>query len=131
GYRIVGPASFGIPQVDYLRMATAYSVTELATSVKPYLLRELRQDCEVAIYLDPDIQVFAPMPEVPELAREHGIVLAPHFLTPLPRDGMEPDEAVIMGTGIVNLGVIAVAPGSEPFLDFSRERLRHAASDAP
>src|SRR4051794_11619774 len=41
GYRVVGPAEFGIGEQDYLRMATAYSVTELATSVKPYLLREL------------------------------------------------------------------------------------------
>jgi FkbM family methyltransferase len=131
GYRVVGPGSFGIAEEEYLRMATAYSVTELATAVKPFLLRELRQDNEVVIYLDPDIQVFAPMPEVPKLAGERSIVLAPHFLKPLPRDGMEPDEAVIMGTGMFNLGFAAVGPGSEEFLDFWAERLRYGAIVAP
>ncbi|GAB2980107.1 FkbM family methyltransferase [Amycolatopsis acidiphila] len=131
GFRVVGWDAFGIPEDDYLRMATAYSVTELATSVKPYLLRELRREYDVAIYLDPDIQVFAPMPEVAELALAHGIVLTPHVLSPLPRDGYEPDEAVIMGAGIFNLGFIGVGPGSGEFLDFWAERLKHDAIVAP
>lgn len=131
GCRIIGPSVFGISEDDYLRMATAYSVTELATSVKPYLLRELRRDHEVAIYLDPDIRVFAPMPELAELAVEHGIVLTPHVLSPLPRDGKEPDDAAIMGAGIFNLGFIAVGPGSADFLDFWAQRLKHDAIVAP
>ncbi|TNC27352.1 FkbM family methyltransferase [Amycolatopsis alkalitolerans] len=131
GFRVVGWEAFGIAEDDYLRMATAYSVTELATSVKPYLLRELRREYDVAIYLDPDIQVFAPMPEVAELAVAHSIVLTPHVLSPLPRDGCEPDEAGIMGSGIFNLGFIGVGPGSGEFLDFWAERLRHDAIVAP
>ncbi|WP_328605613.1 FkbM family methyltransferase [Amycolatopsis sp. NBC_00345] len=131
GTRVVGPAAFGIDEADYLRMATAYSVTELATSVKPYLLRELLEQTEVAIYLDPDIELFAPIPEVAELALAHDIVLAPHFLNPLPQDGLEPDDAVIMGTGIFNLGFIGVGPGAGPFLDFWAGRLRHDAIVAP
>ncbi|SFO14924.1 FkbM family methyltransferase [Amycolatopsis rubida] len=131
GLTVVGPAAFGIDEDDYLRMATAYSVTELATSVKPYLLRELLKESEAAIYLDPDIELFAPIPEVAELAREHDIVLAPHFLTPLPQDGMEPDDAVIMGTGMFNLGFIGVGRGAGPFLDFWAGRLRHDAIVAP
>lgn len=131
GCRIVGPSAFGISEDDYLRMATAYSVTELATSVKPYLLRELRRDHEVTIYLDPDIRVFAPMPEIAELAVAHGIVLTPHVLSPLPEDGMEPDDAVIMGAGIFNLGFIGVGPGSADFLDFWAQRLKHGAIVAP
>lgn len=131
GMRIVGPSAFGIDSETYLRMATAYSITELATAVKPYLLRELRASSPVAIYLDPDIQVFSPMPEVAELALEHGIVLTPHFTAPLPRDGKEPDDAVIMGTGIFNLGFVGVGPGSEEFLEFWAGRLRQDAIVAP
>lgn len=128
--RVIDSDSFGIPEQEYRRMATAYSVTELATSVKPFVLRELHRSGsgnEVVIYLDPDIQVFRPMPELAELAMEHQLVLTPHFVTPLPRDGKEPDEAVIMGTGIFNLGFIATGPGSQPFLDFWAQRLRHDA----
>ncbi|HWD05059.1 MAG TPA: FkbM family methyltransferase [Amycolatopsis sp.] len=131
GTRVVGPAAFGIDEDDYLRMATAYSVTELATSVKPYLLRELLKQSDVAMYIDPDIELFAPIPEVTELAREHDIVLVPHFLTPLPKDGLEPDDAVIMGTGIFNLGFIGVGQGAGAFLDFWAGRLRHDAIVAP
>lgn len=130
-YRVVDSSAFGIARDTYLRMATAYSVTELATSVKPYLLRQLRETSQVAMYLDPDIQVFAPMPELAELAVEHGIVLTPHFLAPLPKDGKEPNDAVIMGTGIFNLGFVAVGPGSEDFLDFWAGRLKHDAIVAP
>ncbi|WP_033292048.1 FkbM family methyltransferase [Amycolatopsis jejuensis] len=131
GLTVVGPAAFGITEDDYLRMATAYSVTELATSVKPYLLRELMKESAAAIYLDPDIELFAPIPEVADLAKEHDIVLTPHFLTPLPQDGMEPDDAVIMGTGMFNLGFIGVGHGAGPFLDFWAGRLRHDAIVAP
>ncbi|MFF0144549.1 FkbM family methyltransferase [Amycolatopsis sulphurea] len=131
GADLVGPAAFGIDEDDYLRMATAYSVTELATAVKPYLLRELLAETEVAIYLDPDIEVFSSIGEVAELAKAHDIVLAPHFLHPLPKDGLEPDDAVIMGTGMFNLGFIGVGQGAVPFLDFWAGRLRHDAIVAP
>ncbi|MQA62100.1 MAG: FkbM family methyltransferase [Actinophytocola sp.] len=130
---LVGPAAFGITESDYHRMATAYNVTELATSVKPFLLRELRKSTpeSVVIYLDPDIEIFAEMPEVAELANERQLVLTPHFLSPMPRDGKQPDEAAIMGSGVFNLGFIATGPGSEDFLDFWAERLRHDAIVAP
>lgn len=127
----LGPAALGIDRADFLRMATAYSVTELATAVKPYLLTTLRRQSEVVMYIDPDIKVFAPFPEIAEAARAHELVLTPHNLEPMPRDGFEPDESVIMGTGIFNLGFLACGPGSEHFLAFWRERLRHDAIDAP
>ncbi|WP_020499425.1 FkbM family methyltransferase [Sciscionella marina] len=131
GARILGPAAFGIEAGEYLRMATAYSVTELATAVKPYLLRVLLERSTVAVFLDPDITVYAPMPELTELAIEHDLVLTPHVLDPMPRDGKEPGEGVIMGTGIFNLGFLACGPGAGPFLDFWAERLRTDAIAAP
>lgn len=131
GADVVGPEALGIDEQTYLRMATAYTVMELATAVKPFLLRELRRSADVVVYLDPDIQVYAPLTEVTDLAVEHSIVLTPHNLEPIPRDGKEPDETVIMGTGLFNLGFIAVGPGSEPFLDFWADRLKQDAIVAP
>ncbi|WP_020663473.1 FkbM family methyltransferase [Amycolatopsis benzoatilytica] len=131
GAEIVGPAAFGIDEDEYLRMATAYSVTELATAAKPYLLRELLADSPTAMYLDPDIELFAPIPEVAVLAAEHGIVLTPHMLNPLPKDGLEPSDAAIMGSGMFNLGFIGVGQGAKPFLDFWAGRLRQDAIVAP
>lgn len=128
---VVGPDWFDVDPDEYLRMATAYSLMELATAVKPFLLRRLRRRAEVVLYLDPDIQVFAPFGEITDLATAHAVVLTPHTLEPIPRDGMEPGEAVIMGTGIFNLGFVAVGQGSEAFLDYWAERLRHDAIVAP
>lgn len=131
GCTVLGPESFAIDRTNYLRMATAYSLTELATAVKPYLMLGLRESADIVLYLDPDIVVFAPMPELVELARAHKVVLAPHVLRPMPRDGHEPDEAIIMGTGIFNLGFLATGPGSEDFLTFWARRLRQDAIVAP
>lgn len=131
GARVLGPDSFGIDRTEYLRMATAYSVTELATAVKPFLLRSLLETARVVLFLDPDITVYAPMPELTELAKREDLVLTPHVLRPMPRDGQEPGEAVIMGTGIFNLGFLACGPGAGPFLDFWARRLRTDAIAAP
>ncbi|MGH3815794.1 MAG: FkbM family methyltransferase, partial [Pseudonocardiaceae bacterium] len=131
GADVLGPEVLAIDEQTYLRMATSYSVMELATAVKPFLLRELRRSSDVVVYLDPDIEVFAPLADVVDLAAEHSIVLTPHNLDPIPRDGKEPDEAVIMGTGLFNLGFIAVGAGSEPFLDFWADRLQQDAIVAP
>jgi hypothetical protein len=131
GARLLGPDALGIDRETFLRMATAYTVMELATAVKPFLLRTLRSSSDVVVYLDPDIEVYSALHGVIALAAEHGIVLTPHNLEPMPRDGKEPDEAVIMGTGVFNLGFVAVGPGSEPFLDFWAQRLERDAVVAP
>ena len=106
-------------------MAMIYDVMELATAVKPFLLRHLLANGNPeVIYLDPDIEVFAPLDFVLPLARKHGIVLTPHITSPLPRDGKWPTEAAILASGVFNLGFVAVGTSSGPFLDYWSERLR-------
>ncbi len=127
GYQLAGPELLDVSEVDYLRMATSYTVAELASAVKPLLLRRLLTRADVAVYLHPDIQVFAPMPEVVTLAANNDIVLTPRFLNPLPRDGKQPDEAAILGEGTFDLGFLAVSKAAKGFLDFWAERLRQDA----
>jgi glycosyltransferase involved in cell wall biosynthesis len=107
-------------------MAMCYEVMELATALKPWLVRLLldRTAGRPVVYLDPDILVQASLEEVTALARLHGIVLTPHTVSPIPRDGKKPTETDIMASGVYNLGFLAVAAGSEPFLDWWAERLR-------
>jgi len=125
GVRILGPGDLDLDAEEFGRMAMAYSVTELCTAVKPWLLRRLLAEHHTAIYLDPDIEVFAPFgDEVCELAQEHGIVLTPHVTEPMPRDGRRPSEADIMASGVFNLGFIGVSRQAQPFLLFWAERLR-------
>jgi 2-polyprenyl-3-methyl-5-hydroxy-6-metoxy-1,4-benzoquinol methylase len=117
----------GLPDPE--RMAASYNVLELSTAVKPWLLRTLleRPGVDSIAYLDPDIRVFAPLDEVERRAREHGVVLTPHFTEPLPRDDEKPSEEDILIAGTYNLGFIGMSEGetTEALLDWWSERLEH------
>ena len=62
------------------------------------------------VYLDPDIRLYAPITEVFEAVREHGLVLNPHNTEPMPRDGRWPNEQDILIAGAYNLGFIGLGP---------------------
>ena len=123
-FEVLRPGDVGIRFEEFHRMAMIYDVLELATAVKPWVIeRLLSRGADAVIYLDPDIRVYAPLDEVSTLAQNHGIVLTPHVTAPMPRDGKSLNEAAILGCGIYNLGFIAVGGGSQPFLNFWKERL--------
>ena len=104
-FDVVLPDAIGIEQREFRRMATMYDVLELSTAVKPWLIRTLlKEDGTPVVYLDPDIEVFAPLTEAAELADARGIVLTPHTLEALPSDGYEPSELTILGPGRTTSG---------------------------
>ena len=106
-------------------MATIYDVMELATALKPFLLRHLLDEgAPSATYLDPDIQVFAPLDDIAAAAERGGIVLTPHRLTAPPDDGLQPDDQVFAQVGTYNLGFVAVGAGGRAFLDWWADRCR-------
>ena len=45
------------------------------------------------VYLDPDMRLYAPLDEMFAAVREHGLVLSPHNLGPMPRDGLQAERA--------------------------------------
>lgn len=123
----------GLPDPE--RMATSYDVMELSTAVKPWLLQKLLEwpGTDSVAYLDPDIRIFNSLEEIAHRAQAHGVVLTPHFTTPLPRDGRKPSEEDILIAGSYNLGFIALAPG-EPaasLLDWWSERLEKECLNEP
>jgi len=117
----------GIDALEQRRMAMIYDVLELATAVKPWLLRTLlARGLDHVAYFDPDIWLLAPLEDVAGLARECSIVLTPHVLEPMIRDGHEPSEQTILLSGIFNLGFVAVGATADTgrFLDWWSDRLR-------
>ena len=88
--RVVLPGDLGLAAGEWEQMAGVYNVMELATAVKPAFLRHLLTQAldasgsQAVCYLDPDVEVYHPFPEVAVLAEEVGIVLTPHVLHPLP-----------------------------------------------
>ena len=105
-------------------MRLIYDVMELSTALKPAMLATIvKKGLDAAAYFDPDIRFYGDVYEVFDSAAEAGIVLTPHTLAPLPRDGATLTERNIMQAGIYNLGFIAVGAQSMSFLDWWHERL--------
>lgn len=116
-------ADLAVRERELSTMLTMYGVREFSTAVKPAFLEALLGRDDVACYLDPDIYVYAPILDVVEQAREHDIVLTPHVLEPVPRDGLDVTERALMLSGLFNLGFLGVGQGARPFLTWWGERL--------
>jgi len=109
-------------------MSFRYTV-EYNTAVKPFCFEYMfdRAGYDTVIYLDPDIQLFAPMQQVHEaLAGGASCVLTPHILTPLPQEDTQ-SEFDLMRSGTFNLGFAAFAnvPEARTFITWWKDKLRH------
>lgn len=113
---------FGVE--GFAHMAAIYDVTEFATSVKPFALKQLVQSHDCVFYIDPDIKVFAPLTPLVEKTVESGWSLTPHSVQPINRNGWQPTEQEIKAAGIYNLGYVGVTKNSTEMLDWWGERLR-------
>jgi glycosyltransferase involved in cell wall biosynthesis len=132
GFECLWLSDIGLDRAEIHRLAAIYDVTELATAVKPPLLRHLlRRDRGPILYLDPDIRIYESIEELSRLAIEHGIVLTPHVTAPMPRDGWRIDEFQVLGSGIYNLGFIGVGAGSEKFLEWWWTKTQREALSDP
>jgi glycosyltransferase involved in cell wall biosynthesis len=128
--RFVSPESLPIEASTRSRMQLYYDLTEYATAIKSAALQWQLEETEVAVYLDPDIEVFSDLSLLAEGARSHGVALTPHVTAPSPRDFKDTSEEAFLTTGQFNLGFIAVSDLGAPFLDYWAERLeRHARID--
>jgi hypothetical protein len=121
-------ADLGLGQAEIHRLAGIYDVTELATAVKPLLLRRLVDEGRQSVlYLDPDICVYSALDNVSRLAETHGIVLTPHTMQPFPRDDFQIDGFFVLSAGVYNLGFVAVGQSARPFLDWWWQATRRDA----
>src|ERR1700722_3602964 len=111
-------------------MAAIYSVLAFSTAVKPWLLSHLLERTgRPVLYFDPDIEIFGDVGHLAEMAGLHGVVVTPHHLRPLPRDGRTPTEADFLTRGTYNLGFMGTGVGAveSGLLEFWRVRLERDA----
>ena len=123
-FEVLTPAEIGCE--PFIHMAMRYSVLELSTAVKPWLLRHLMGETGRPVtYLDPDIKIYGSLKPLDDLAAAHGVVLIPHNNEPIPPDDRMPSQVDIMIAGIYNLGYVSLAPGREveDLLDWWADRL--------
>lgn len=118
GLRIATTDVLGLSEREVLELAAIYDVVEFSTSIKPLFFKSLLGEAEVVAYLDPDMMVVSPLTELVPLVKEHGIVLTPHFLEPIPKSVGHITEGHDLTVGIFNLGFCAVGRSAVPFLDW-------------
>lgn len=111
----------------YSHMAAIYDVTEFATALKPFVLRDLLREHDCVFYIDPDIKIFASLDSLREMTEEFGWSVTPHVTSPIVRNGAQPTEQEIKGAGIYNLGYVGVTRRALPMLAWWSERLRRDA----
>jgi glycosyltransferase involved in cell wall biosynthesis len=123
----------GLPAGEETRMPMLYGITELATALKPWFFRHLLAgEPTPLLYFDPDIEIFAPVERLAQLAQEHCLVTTPHTTRPMSRGEVRPNETDILGAGAYNLGFLGLNPACDHFLDWWSERLlREAMIDPP
>ncbi len=87
-----------------------YTILELTTAAKPYLLGYLfeKYGMKKLVYFDTDILVTGRLDELSRLLDDHSIVITPHLTAPLD-DGFVPGEQEILQAGTYNLGFIALS----------------------
>lgn len=114
---------------NFLDFAFRYDIMEFNTAIKPFAMDWLiaeRGFTEV-VYLDPDIELFAPMkPVFAALSSGADFAITPHITAPAEFQEF-PDDMGIMKAGIYNLGFIALNNSREArdFLQWWRRRLRY------
>ncbi len=124
-FEVLTPAEIGCE--PFTRMALRYTVLELSTAVKPWLLRHLLARTGGPVtYLDPDIKIYGSLARLDQLAVDHGVVVIPHNNQPIPPDGLKPSQVDIMIAGVYNLGYVSLAsrPEVDRLLDWWSDRLR-------
>lgn len=111
GADIIEMQSLNIPHIS--RFIYQYTILELNTAIKPYVIEELmNRGYDAVIYIDPDIKLFSTIDPMLKLLEQHNVVLTPH-LTNLLDDGKLPNELGILQAGSYNLGYVGLANSHE------------------
>jgi len=128
------PRDLGIP--DWRPWAFCHSMVELCTAVKPFMLKQLlaREDCDAAVYLDPDICVFSALEEVTDSLAHHSMLLTPHLIAPeASLEGVIGNELTSLRFGTYNMGFIAVSASEvgQSFAQWWADRCYRFCRDDP
>jgi hypothetical protein len=106
-------------------LAFRYNILELNTNVKPTFLANLfERGVERLLYFDPDILICSSLDSLFDLLDRYCILLTPHCISPIERDGHRPSEIDFLQVGVFNLGFIGLrrSEQTEKFLHWWEKR---------
>src|SRR5256885_2360262 len=116
---VVRPEDLPVDTGQFLDMAFVYHEAELIRALKPYALRYLVETLGTpAVYLAPDVAVYASLEEALRPSRPDAVVLVPHTTVPFPDDDRAPGVYDVLGRGAFDGGLVAVGPEATGFLDY-------------
>lgn len=102
-----------------------YRPYQLATALKPKLLKHVLDLADNAIFLDPDMRLYGSMAVTVELLRSgSGTLLTPHRISPPSQDNRDLYEWAFKMYGTYNTGMVGVTNASLPFLEWWDSRLQ-------
>lgn len=140
-YKLFEPAEVipiaDVDNIDLDDLIARYYIIELNTAVKPSVFKFLKQkhpELQALYYLDPDLYFYDSLEETNAMLQRNTAVLTPHILSPIPRDGKEPEENTFLQFGIYNLGFAGINMQSEiamKMLDWWEERVIKYGYDKP
>jgi glycosyltransferase involved in cell wall biosynthesis len=123
--QMLEPVDVGLADAELRSLALCYDDDELVIALRPMLLGHLQTAApdDGHVFLAPGTVVVDRIDEVEQLAREHEVALVPRVLQPVPRDGRVPSEPDLLAQGLFLPDILAVGPGSAPFLRWWAERM--------
>jgi hypothetical protein len=107
-YIIIAAKDLAIPR--FKEMCARYTVSELNTSIRPFLfahLFKIYKDADIILYLDPDMRVYHGFDGIEKEIEGQNGLLTPHITTPFFL------ENSFLNTGIYNMGFFALKRSSE------------------
>jgi hypothetical protein len=102
-----------LTQYNISELFDKYNIVELNTAVKPFVFKyfiEKFNNVEVLYYFDPDLKFYADIDYVTQQLHSASIVLTPHILEPIPRDGNRLNDQEFLNYGLYNLGFLGLNP---------------------
>ena len=104
-FEILYPLELGIR--NFSEMTVFYNAFELSNALKAVVMRHVIFDLgfNSGVYLDSDILVFGSFDPILAAMKTASFGFTPHFTTPLPSDGLEPNDLTFLQSGIFNGGV--------------------------
>jgi hypothetical protein len=113
-----------IIDLDIENLSLQFHISELCTTVKPFVFRYLLKQYTKAVYIDPDIKIYAPLQECWQALDKYSFVLTPHLITPIDDDKI-PTDFITLRTGIFNLGFLGLSHSNviESFLTWWGDRV--------
>ena len=124
-FRAYGTEEMDVPELR--AMSFHYDAFEYSCSLKPYFARHLlrHHGLETLFYLDADTWVTGSFQAALSQLAECDALLTPHLDEPLPMDGLRPNDADMVLSGVYNMGFLGLrnTPNTIRLLDWWAEQL--------